>query len=511
MTQYIKRQAKQRHSLSNKSAVVRSVLILTLSLLIDSQSAFAQQFEWSNPERFRNRSTYSQVLGENSSGYFIVRHKNRNWSNQLIIERYKANMGRDFSKKITASKGAKFESIVVCDSGLLFIFSRFNVKSEKIELFSQLYDNEAEPAVEPQLISTVLPKSYNDDGNFMLSANDSNTFVAYSFTEYAGKNKSMVTLGLIESSTGRLVYENKQTFDIELERIRQEQLLADENKQVFLLMSFTDYKYRNNAPEYLGHYLLAQNPAENKMLVFYLNFPELFVYNLKMTLDRSKERLLVSGFFSLEARNKLRGNLHFSLFLKGLTIEFHDFKPFSFNLVADAIGLKAAEKDEEIADYEIKAIISRTDGGLIILAEEFYVSQQNYTYYINGMPQINTRSIFNYGKIMVIALNYEGELQWSKLINKSQTSLNDYGQYSSFFWHVLPDQIAIVFNDKLRGAGDVFYFKLKNDGTLENDILFREGNAFISLVALEAKQLDAFTSIFPTAKDRKFAFLKIIF
>lgn len=511
MKQYIERQTKRGHTISSRLLVVRLVLIFSLSLLIQFQGAFAQQFEWSNPERFRNRSTYSQVLGENSSGYFIVRHKNRNWSSQLIIERYKANMGKDFSKKITASKGAKFENIVVCDSGLLFIYSRFNIKSEKIELFIQLYDNEAEAAGEPQLITTALPKSYNDDGNFMLSANDSNTFVAYSFTEYAGKNKSKVTLGLIESSTGRLVYENKQTFDIELERIRREQLLADENKQVFLLMSFTDVKHKNNASEYMEHYLLAQNPAENKMLVFYLNFPDLFVHNLKMTLDRSKDRLLVSGFFSLEARNKLRGYLHFSLFLKGLAIEYHDFKPFSFDMVADAIGLKAAEKDEEIADYEIKAIISRTDGGMIILAEEFYVSQQNYTYYINGMPQINTRSIFNYGKIMLLAVDYAGELQWSKLIKKAQTSLNDYGQYSSFYWHVLPDQIAIIFNDKLRGAGDVFYFKLKNDGTLENEVLFRELNAFISIVALEAKQLDAFTSIFPTAKDRKFAFLKIIF
>jgi len=114
-------------------------------------------------------------------------------------------------------------------------------------------------------------------------------------------------------------------------------------------------------------------------------------------------------------------------------------------------------------------------------------------------------------KIFLLSIDSKGVQEWAKVISKGQSSVNDYGYYSSFTIFKKKDRIHILFNDRLKGDGGALVYTLKNDNTLEQELLFGNQSSFISIVPSESRQLDANTMLLPTSKDRKFAFVKITF
>jgi hypothetical protein len=96
------------------------------------------------------------------------------------------------------------------------------------------------------------------------------------------------------------------------------------------------------------------------------------------------------------------------------------------------------------------------------------------------------------------------------VINKSQTSSQDLGYYSSIFVVPLKNSINIFYNDEFRGNSEITQYTLDNNGKLTSKLLFKNQSSSIAVVPREAMQLDAATVLFPTAKDRKFAFLKLL-
>ncbi|MDL5048139.1 hypothetical protein QQ054_19170 [Oscillatoria amoena NRMC-F 0135] len=51
---------------------------------------------------------------------------------------------------------------------------------------------------------------------------------------------------------------------------------------------------------------------------------------------------------------------------------------------------------------------------------------------------------------------------------------------------------------------------LPTKGVTDSKLLFKNSNSSIAVVPREGQQLDAATVLFPAAKDRKFAFLKLL-
>ena len=66
-----------------------------------------------------------------------------------------------------------------------------------------------------------------------------------------------------------------------------------------------------------------------------------------------------------------------------------------------------------------------------IVAERSSFTFESDVIYVNGIPQSTSRNIYNYEDVLVMALEPDLRIRWYHLINKSQSSLNDGGYYSS--------------------------------------------------------------------------------
>ncbi|MDX5319770.1 MAG: hypothetical protein LPK45_01780, partial [Bacteroidota bacterium] len=264
-------------------------------------------------------------------------------------------------------------------------------------------------------------------------------------------------------------------------------------------------------PERVGVFLYALNPSGD-WFTYYLNEDDKFIHSPIMVFDEVNKKVLVSGLYSFVSRELAKGTLDFAVDRRNMEEQFHRFIPFERDFVRDIAGEKVAEREEELRDFVIRDMVAKSDGGYLLFGEEFSIAQQSYTYDVNGIAQVSSRSVYNYGKIFVLCSNtLEEQHAWSKVISKGQSSVNDFGYYSSFTLCKKREQIHILFNDKLKGNGGVINYVLHNDDTLEEISLFGNQSAYISIVPGETRQLDANTLLIPTSKDRKFAFVKIAF
>ncbi|HCS21085.1 MAG TPA: hypothetical protein DIW47_11095 [Bacteroidetes bacterium] len=484
-------------------------LIFLLLFVGLSETALPQQVEWSSMERFRNKTAYNRVIGSNEHGYYVLRSKGYDIRHNVIIERYRESLGMDFSKKLPDMRGTELVNAFVTEIGIVLWKSRYNRQTEKLELFIEHLDTEGEPTGRPIPLLIAQPRNYSDDGDFSVTENQAGTHYVVTYSEMAPEGKSYLNVQVFDRRLER-VSSRRQILEFEGKDFEINQILVDSLGQVFLLVSGVNPDMKKGTPERIGIHLFAMN-THSDWFDFYLNFEDTYIHSPIMVLDDSNDRVLVSGLYSLLNRKQCKGTLEFAIRRPDFQLLRHTFIPFSSEFVRDIGGPRAAEKEEELQDFVIRYMVVRSDGGYLLFGEEFSIAQQSYTYYVNGIAQVSSRSVYNYGKIFLLSYGPTQGLEWSKVISKGQSSVNDFGYYSSFTICRRKDRIHILFNDKLKGNGGVLNYTLYTDQVLEEEMLFGNQGAFISIVPSESKQLDANTVLIPTSKDRKFAFLKLTF
>lgn len=469
----------------------------------------AQQFEWSNLERFRNKTSYNRIIGANQYGYYMLRSGNFDIRRRVYIERYRETLGKDFTKKIQQKRGVNLVNAFVNDLGISLWSSAYNDRTGNIDLYVDHLDEDAEPVGQRTIIASANPRNYSDQGDFVIIGNNFGTHYVVVFTELAPQGKSYLNVRVYDQHL-ELLANRKEKLDFNELEFEVNQIIVDTAGNAFVLISGINHEMEKRSPERVGVHLFALSNRSD-WYDFYLNTNTYFLNSPIMELDDVNKRLIVSGLYSEKSRELSKGILDFAIDRSTFHQEHHRFIPFDKELIQGIAGKKAAEAGEELAEFVIRYMVTRSDGGFMVFGEEFSVSQQSYTYYANGMAQVSTRSVYVYGKIFMLANDRSGNNQWSKIISKTQSSVNDFGYYSSFALCKKKDQIHILFNDKLKTNGGVLNFVLYNDNSLDHGMLFGNQGSFISIVPGETRQLDANTLLIPTSKDRKFALVKIIF
>jgi hypothetical protein len=474
------------------------------------QKAIGQDADWSNPEKFRSRTAYTKVLGQNEHGIYALRSRNRAFSRKVYVQMYRENMGQVFNKLLPGLKNAYFENAFVYADGLRMFKSQYNRKTRLIDLVAQKYTQEAEPTGEEVLVSSALQRDYSDDGDYAITRSTDFSKIVCFHTEIAQSKSTVIEMVVMDGQELKELNRKKVELPFKYASfVPLETLVSNTGNAYFIFRVEADDKRKNDF-EYLGYYLFAYNAATDELTDFYLNTEDTYLSKPHITLDYFNNKVIVNGFYSLEKAGNSKGILDFGLDMATHMPIYQNLLPYPETFVADVLGRQAAQNGEELRDFYIRKIVPRSDGGYMLLAEEFYTSTQTYTFTVNGMMQMGTRDLYNYGKVGVLSVSKFGEIEWGKVINKNQTSSLDLGYYSSIFVVALKNSINIFYNDEFRGNSEITQYTIDNKGKLTSKLLFKNQSSSIAVVPREAMQLDAATVLFPTAKDRKFAFLKLL-
>ena len=206
-----------------------------------------------------------------------------------------------------------------------------------------------------------------------------------------------------------------------------------------------------------------------------------FLQDLTLSLGDDGD-ILCGGFFGNKGSFTVRGTFFLRLDRASKAVVHESYKDFSDDFITQYMTEKEEKKatkkadkkgeDLELYSYDLREIVRTSDGGAVIVGEQyqFYVTTHTMST-PNGGTTTTTTYHYVYNDIIVVNVNPEGNIDWAVKVPKRQHTTNDGGYYSSYALHVKNERIYLVFNDTgenlfLQSGDKVKQFELKGKDAL---------------------------------------------
>ena len=189
---------------------------------------------------------------------------------------------------------------------------------------------------------------------------------------------------------------------------------------------------------------------------------------------RGENKISCAGFYSERNDSRYKGVCRFDLDPNTLEKISSNYMPFSEEFIIDKYGKK---KDKELRNLSYRGGFLTANDELIINAEEYYVTAHTNMLQNGGMT---TRYVWHYNDIVSVKISKDGELLWSRNINKQQASGGLSIEYLSFSSTVVGDDTyffincadkiktlsknRIAFKQATRKKSNLYAIKIDNDG-----------------------------------------------
>ena len=247
----------------------------------------------------------------------------------------------------------------------------------------------------------------------------------------------------------------------------------------------------------------------NNVLSDFVISDSLDIKALDLVYDRARDKPRLVGFYGNEDEYGIIGSLFFELddSLKNGVL---GISPFSEELIKE-ISVNDRNNGTVSEGFQILKSIPRDDGGTLCIAEQKEIATEDDVVMVNGIPQSTSKNIYNFNEIVLLNYDSAGFLDWTKVITKNQTTINDGGYFSSAVVYVGDRYIQLLYNDQLRNTGDIMQYTIYNNGKIESSKLLKTELDYVAIIPEESKQVSSNKVIISTLKNRRFALLKLIY
>lgn len=478
-------------------------------LMIVSLYCGAQEMEWSNPRKLKGSATFTYIMGEGDNGVYLLRYRNRFFSRQIILERYREKLGYADSRTLRLKK-ARLLSAELINNELVLIKSQYQREEAYNELKVQKFDENIELLTESIPICRSRIADYYDKGDFKLEYDKTKSRLLVTYSERSQDDKRILHVRCFQRSTWKEIYSKSIKLSMPYADYSLTGLSFENGENAFLLIGNNGRSKKREQLPFTSYNLFHFRLSDSLVEDYALNDTSLYVTQPEMNYNRSKNELLVTGLYSNQSPESFSGyyTLHFST---ADTIMRYYLTPFNKDLIRMLKTDRSELVQEELEDMTLIKVLPTSDGGTVIISEKSSISTEEDVININGIPQTMARNIYNFGDVLVMSIDSVGKAKWNYVINKNQSSMNDAGYYSSIAIANTRSNIYIIYNDQMRNNGDVLQYTINNDGEVSYKILIRSEEDYVSVIPGEAKQIAYNKLLLPTNKDRRFALLKLIY
>ena len=414
-------------------------------LLFVSLIAFSQNFEITKGKIFKDKkknSTLLFALNDDNGGLVTI----RSFYSGLIIKRLKGYYIQHFDADLNLKKEHildvrenRIENAFIKNDQLHLI--EFNQsKKNKLLIYSTLTTNLntfdftskellaiSEENFKKYFEIMVFPFFINNgisqlDADHMgsVSMSENNKFFAINFDL---KNKEKETHKVfVYNDNFELVFEKLIVKKIKDRFFDYNTIEVDDTNGTlyFLGKSFENESRRKKKKGKTNyHFELSKIDANGEKTVSFKN-PDKFISSLSLV--KNKGKLSCVGFYGNKDEGKLNGVCMINIDSETFEVETKKFNPFSDTFLTDKYGDNERKKKRKakkgLKTISYRSIEIQENGDLIISAEEDYITVHT-TMGQNGVTSSYT--IQHYDDIIALKLNKEGDLLWSRNINKVQT------------------------------------------------------------------------------------------
>lgn len=284
------------------------------------------------------------------------------------------------------------------------------------------------------------------------------------------------------------------------------------NNQGDMFMVLERNNYRSKREEH--HFeVYTYNGAEGRLKVVKVPMPEKLTFDASFVYDHMNEHLAATGLYSDKNLGRADGFFFFRMDARSVDGFLLTMQPFESSFVTNLLG-KKADKAKGIPEAEVREVVLRRDGGVLLIGERTRVFQRNVGNVNRTFYNMNGGRFavdFYYDEIFVISIHPDGTKHWSTVMHKKQFSQDDEGVYSSFFLLRSASTLHFLFNDEIKYENTVSEYILKGNGKFKRKSLMSTENLKLRLRFRNAVQINVDTLVIPSERRNRLKLVRIVY
>ena len=457
------------------------ILAIISIFSLNAQVDIPGKVEWSDEMKEPNNSFLSKIISQDEDGFYVLRRQAAttitSGAPKIFIEHYDRNMRLKRSEKIDLryqKKDRKFEDVIMLGREIYLLTSFHNQKHKSNYLFAQKISKRLVLSQKIIKIGEVPTRSVMKEGGFGYHiSKDSSKILVYNNLPYKKGEPEQFAFNVYNSDFEQL-WNKKVRLPYKDEKFTVEEYRIDNNGNVYLMgVVFLEGRTKNRKgnPNYQYSILAYTNEGEEKE-EYKIKLDEQFITDLTFRVGNDGN-LVCSGFYSDRGTFSIKGTYFFRIDSKSKEIFNKNIKAFDIDFLTSNLTDRRAEKlkkavasgDDnkapELYEYDLDELILRSDGGALLIAEQYYVERRenfNNFYSASRFSRSNVGNRFYYeyyyNDIIIVNIKPNGEIEWTSRIPKRQQTINDGGYYSSYSRSIVRDKIYFIYNENRRNFGE---------------------------------------------------------
>ncbi|MFZ4797474.1 MAG: hypothetical protein ACOYMA_08260 [Bacteroidia bacterium] len=428
----------------------------------------------------------------------------------MLIEKFNSKLSLEISKDIPLTIPAFIEKVLLVNQQIFVFISAKNTATNKVDFLVIKLDMNLNQTGGMVMLASIDEFMLNDNIDLTIKNSINKKFYTISFIGKASQNNKEKSALYLYGFDENLIPVYAKTFDINeaLNDIGTTNCDMDNEGNYFTILDFPKVGKKKRKNENRKFVLYAFYKSNQNMLEYDISKPGIEIDDLGFVVNNIKKQVNIIGFYAIEEEVNTSGYFYQTIDLKTTAVVVNMLDSISLKLLKDKISFS---KTMDLNDLYIRKIIPRSDGGVFMVSEKYFITRQSYTYYVNGFPQTNTRVVYNYNDILLLSIKDDGVLEIGDVVNKEQQSVSDGGFYSSITCFVNNDAIYTIYNADVNQEGDVLMNKFNVKGKTDNKILVKAINASVLIIPSDSKQISANSHLVCTIRDKRFTLMRITF
>ncbi len=467
-------------------------------------SLHAQKLYFSNIPRLNTKAYYNKVIGENDGGIYVLRFRDVDLKNGFTIERYSHNLDFTESENYILGKRERLIKVFTSDSGLCML--KMGKEKDKM-VFTYLRTGFTVGNLKSGIEIYSSQNAEKIDDNVVVEYSPNRQYCALWLEETNAKGNQVFHCTIINTA-GKIISQSTHETNLPNADVALEQVSVSDSGQSAMVYMLSRPDKRNTETSAEEHFIVGVD-ANGMHAAHSLGDFRFFISSYDLVYNQFTNKFLLVGFFDYKKPKSAHGILTLS-FRPDDSLAEPKHANINRKFVSILIGAKEEESGEDPENYFIRKIVPRSDGGYLLVAEYFDITQQMETFYYNGVPQVSSKNIYNYNDILLISVNDHFEAEWEHQLVKRQSSYASLSYLNSLGVYVCEKNVNIIFNDNSSQNNRVMHVSLSRDGFVEQKILLNSDNEYNAIVPMEGKQTGHNRYVAPLIQSRQTSLIQIV-
>jgi hypothetical protein len=406
------------------------------------------------------KNAYVKQIISFDNGFYIIKTINTKRQHGIYVEKYTSESLTQeklvfFANPVFQNGKAQYEKIIYRNGSLIWFVNSFDRVNRKHELFSMKIDADLNAASKPELVDGYSVANVRSLPGFTIHESQGRKFtmVIRKFPYDKFTNEKFFIL--MYDSTMKELWKKEIELPYANNLLDITDKLIDQKGNVHLLATLAPEKQKGelfNRSVAANKYLLVSfYPLENKLKEFEINLDGKFITAVTAGMNPANN-IAIGGFYSNSNSYTLAGTFYLTMSPETKSVLTLNQKPFDKEFLMEFMSERAVNRGEELNDFYFDHFILNADGSAMLVAEEYF--KQTHTYFDPYNQLYYDNSTYNYNSIIVVKINKNGEIAWTRKISKRQISNTGYNEYFSYALAKGVNQLYLMFNDHASNMKD---------------------------------------------------------